>query len=56
VVLMGATLSGPDTSPGAPGEMRLEASSFEAARTVAELVRLVGVGLSVPLGFIGSMG
>jgi predicted nucleotidyltransferase len=53
VVPMGATLSGPDTSPGAPGEVRLEAASFEAAGTGAELVPLAVV-LSVPLGFVGA--
>jgi hypothetical protein len=30
---MGATLSGPDTSPCAPGEVRLEVVSFETAGT-----------------------
>jgi predicted nucleotidyltransferase len=55
VVPIGATLSGPDTSPGAPGEVRLEAASFEAAGTDAELVPLA-VGLSVPLGFYGAAG
>jgi hypothetical protein len=55
VVSMGATLSGLDTSPGAPGEVRLEAASFEAAGTGAELVPLA-VGLRVPLGFIGAAG
>jgi hypothetical protein len=52
---MGATLSGPETSPGAPGEVRLEAASFEAAGTRAELVPLA-VGLSVPLGYFGAAG
>jgi hypothetical protein len=45
VVPIGVTLSGPDTSLGAPGEVRLEAASFEAAGTGAELVPLA-VGLS----------
>jgi hypothetical protein len=51
VVPMGATLSGPDMSPGAPGEVRLEAASFEAAGTGAELVPLA-VGLSAHLAFL----
>jgi hypothetical protein len=55
VVSMGATLSGPDTSPCASGEVRLEAASFEAAGTGAELVNLA-VGLSFPLRFNGGAG
>jgi hypothetical protein len=52
---MGAMLSGPDTSPDAPGKVRREAASIEAAGTGAVLVPLA-VGLSVPLGFFGAAG
>jgi hypothetical protein len=52
---MGPTLSGPDTSPRAPGEVRLEVMSFEAVGTGAELV-ILAVGLSVPLGIVGAAG
>jgi hypothetical protein len=45
----------PGHVPGAPGEMRLEAASFEALGTGAELVPLA-VSLSVPLGFFGAAG
>jgi hypothetical protein len=55
VLPMGATLSGRDTSPGGPWEVRLEAASIEAAGTGAVLVPLA-VGLSVPLGFFGAAG
>jgi hypothetical protein len=52
---MGATLSNADTSLGAPGEVRLEASSIETAGTGAVLVSLT-VGLTVQLGFLGGAG
>jgi predicted nucleotidyltransferase len=55
VVPMGSTLSGPDTSPGAPGEVGLEAAYFQAACSGAELVPLA-VGLRVPFGFVGAAG
>jgi hypothetical protein len=55
VVPVSATLSGPDTSPGAPGEVHLEAASIEAAGTGAVPVPLA-VGLSVLLGLFGAAG
>jgi hypothetical protein len=55
MVPMRAMLSDPYTSQGAPGELRLEAVSFETAGTGAELVPLA-VGLSVTLGFVGAAG
>jgi hypothetical protein len=55
VVSMGATLSSPDTSPGAPGEVRLESAFIEAAGTCAVLVNLT-LGLSVPLAVSGTAG
>jgi hypothetical protein len=53
VVPLVATLSGLDTSPSASGEVRLEATSIEAAGTGAVPVPLV-VGLSFPLGLFGA--
>jgi hypothetical protein len=55
VVPMGTMLSCPDTSPGAPGEVSLEAASIEVAGTGAVLVPLA-VCLSVPLGLFGAAG
>jgi hypothetical protein len=55
VVPMGATLSGPDTSPCALGGVSLEAASLEAVDTGAELVPLA-MGLSVTLEFFGAAG
>jgi hypothetical protein len=52
---LGVTLSGPEMSPGAPGEVRLVAASMEAAGTGAVLVPLA-VGLSVSLGLFGAAG
>jgi hypothetical protein len=54
-VPLGTTLSDPDTSPDAAGEVRLGAASIEAAGTDTVPVPLA-VGLSVLLGFIGAAG
>jgi hypothetical protein len=55
VVTMGATLTSPNTSPGAPGQVHLEAASIEAAGTGAVLEPLA-VGLSDPLGLFAAAG
>jgi hypothetical protein len=55
VVLISVPPIGPDTSPGAPGEVRLCVASFEATGTDREPVPLA-VSLGGPLGLLSAVG
>jgi hypothetical protein len=52
VVPAGVSLIGPDTSPDAPGEVRVGVASIEATGTGRMTVPFA-VDLSGPLGFFG---